>query len=282
MPVDLDNSMSLRALVLEVAERTGRADYVRADLADNTAGVPIDNHDLDFLVRAVNRGYDQFLRSDPEWSFAMVEYQITMNPNGTDASNVDGEGWRNRLPSYISSAPKTPWRYLDSVSVYGEIRLRPYDEINRLVNQDTSTGVPRLCAIHPVRDELKPSIDGEPRFWEVVWWPRPGSAYVVSAEFRIRSHKLRALEDRHIAGRDHDHAILDQAVWWVKQHDSMDPGEIALAGQTAALSLGQSKDIDHRMRSVSRPVIIDPNRYIPDPRYYVRRPRTTVDGVTPP
>lgn len=222
MPSDLNTSATFGELLLQLAVRTGFADY-----SGSVAALPTDAHRLAKLKSYVNDGYDRFLRANPKWTFLVRMVPLTFNTDGTGPSNIDGEPARYRLPGYVSGPPLGDWTYVDERTSRRAIgRVHP-DIIDgyRQVNGETFTGVPIICGHRPFSP--KDPIGNTQTAWEAIFWPAPDSTYAVQAPFRVAKHRMVELGERHIAGADHDASIAAYAVWVWKEDDAEDPAELA-------------------------------------------------------
>lgn len=245
------------SLIRDLAEEVGLADYIRADADDNKAGIPEDPHDLDAVKRAVNRGYDRFLRHSPRWTFLIRPVRIVTSAAGTGPYNVGGDPARYRLPSYITARPMGNWRYIGDDTRRGEVINREHQALERALQaNDPATGEPLWGA---VREYDSPdTIYGAGHAFQAIFYPIPDATYTLEADFRVRRHLLVDLHERTIAGPDHDRAILDCArhEWWSR--DAVDPSRLAVVASDMAESLARSIEIDNLNRPRNAGPMLDP------------------------
>lgn len=205
---------TLRQLIIELADAVSLATLGTG--ADNRATVPSDPNTLDQLTRAINRGYKSFLAANPRWTFLERPVQITLSTDGSAAESIDSDPGRYLLPSYVTGNPKGDWSFVDDnadrtcIITTSEHIVRRY----RDGSPDTS-GTPLYGCVRPLNPPKGGSLRAARQ--ELVIYPDPDEAYVIEAVFRITAHELVELEDRHIAGAEHDMAILEQAVWQWRQ-----------------------------------------------------------------
>lgn len=248
MPVDISSSASFSDLIRRLAERSGHASQT-----GSVSAVPVDAHNLDLMKRYVNEGYDRFLRASKDWTFLDLRYELTLDEDGESDTNVEGDPARYRLPSYIAGAPKGPWRYNDqrTARVFVQNVARAQVEGYMQIGQPT-LGPPTVAAYRPL--VTGDPIGGQSRGWEVLFWPVPDQPYVLAADFRVKQHKLVDLAERHIAGQEHDAAIIAFA-WMVWQEDDAEnPADLARAreavygipGTAMRGALAESIDLDRK------------------------------------
>ena len=201
---------TLRQLIIELADAVSLATLGTG--TDNRATVPTDPNTLDQLTRAINRGYKSFLAANPRWTFLERPVQITMSATGTGAACIDSDPGRYLLPSFVSGAPKGDWSFVDDnadrvcIMTTSEHAIRRY----RDGSPDTS-GTPLYGCVRPLDPPKNGSLRSARR--ELVVYPDPDNDYLIEAMFRISAHELVEMNDRHIAGAEHDMAVLEQSVW---------------------------------------------------------------------
>jgi len=208
---------TLRQLIIELADAVSLATLGTG--SDNRATTPTDPNTLDQLTRAINRGYKSFLTANPRWTFLERPVQITLSADGTAAQCVEGDPARYLLPSFVNGNPKGDWSFIDDQADRVCIMTTHEHVVRRLRDGSPDTsGTPLYGCVRP----LDPPKGGSLRAarHELVLYPDPDEAYVIEALFRIGAHELVELEDRHVAGAEHDMAILEQAVWQWRQLDA--------------------------------------------------------------
>lgn len=264
--------MSFQEILLSCAEKWGKADQT-----GTLPAIPSDPADLDQCKRRINEGYRSFLSSNPRWSFAEEKVQVLLAPDGSGPFNIESDGGRYRLPKFIGSIPLTDWTYVGQSTPGGRILTVDHDLVVRQQSQSDATGNSTHAGVGPIVTGEGPG--GQHKGWEVRFWPRPQGAYTVEATFRVTSHKLVDLEDRHIAGREHDETILAfcDAEWY--KHDAEDP-EIAqryMAIRTDALE--RSIELDKQMSPRRHGKVVDPSTQRVSVNRYTNLGRITMDGV---
>lgn len=257
MPVDLTSSKTFGEMLLELAERVGKADYINPDDdTDNRARLPSDPHDLDKLKRCLNNGYRSFFNAWPHWRFAEMAHEITFAPDGDGPTNLDADGARYRLPSTIAGNPVGDWTYLGTTTPLSCVMRTDHQSIERMQQiGDTSTGDPRYCAVRPVKTKDQPT--GDPTACEAVFYPAPNRALTVRATFRVRPPKLVDPAQRHVCGADHDLSIIAFAVWEWKREDATDPTDLAACKGDRDEKLEFSKAVDKAGRAPGIGIAID-------------------------
>ena len=241
MALDTATSLTFDDLILEVAEEWRLA----AHPSSGAAGIPTDTHDLDLVQRKVNKGYDRFLRDDPNWSFMLVIVTITIGSTAT-FNTIDGDTARYRLPRYITGQPRSNWWFTNTDIRYGEIIPMHHAVLEQMRQGSPSSGRPRYAAVRPL--ETKDDKSGQIRGWELLLYPDPEQTYVIAADFRIRSDTLLNPLDRHIAGRDHDRTIIAASNLEMAMQDA-EGRELLSRYETDYLAcLGSSRRLDLKAR----------------------------------
>jgi len=207
MSIDVATGWTLERLLIELADATNNATY---STTTGAAIAPTDANLLDQFTRAINRGYRRFLRSDPHWTFLQQEVQIQLSADGTGGTNIDREPGLYLLPSYCVGAPKGDWTFADQSTDQACIIHRDATSVRRLRDANpNSVGVPMYAADYAV--EPQGGQEQGPARRGLMLYPDPDSDLIIRGVFRVLSHDLVNLTDRHIAGAEHDLAILEQA-----------------------------------------------------------------------
>ena len=220
MPTTFDptSGPTFEDLILDVAIELGVAKLVDGSGNPSAPQIPTDPHDLDLCKRAVNNGYQDFLRGDPtlkahHWTFLDVHLDLALNA----ANRVEGDTSRYRLPPEISGRPRSAWSLTDSSN--GRTGLKVQDTATHRVVMALATsdlsGAPVMASVRPIRA----ADPAAPFGWEVICYPRPDRDYVMSADFRIHPTPLVELTDRPIEAALHGPAYRACAVWDVKKRD---------------------------------------------------------------
>lgn len=217
MPADTLTGWTLERLLIELADELGLAEYGSG--ADNSAVVPADPNLRDQLTRAVNRGYRAFLNANPRWTFLERPLRLTLSPDGTAGECIDSDPGRYLMPSFVTGNPKGDWTFVDDLGDKDRIIAADALSVRRMRDRTTGTsGTPAYGAVRP----LEPAAGGTQKAarHELLLFPDPDLAYIIEAEFRITAHDLSDLADRHIAGAEHDLAVLEQAIWQFRKQDN--------------------------------------------------------------
>jgi|GEM_PF-2500419 len=214
MATNFDTGMRLADILLEVGEEVNALDY---DATTGLAQLPTGEL-LAKIRRHVNAGYRYFARSNPRWTWLEHRVVLTLDPTGKGPDNIEQDPARYRLPDYIQGRPKGNWTFIDEISAYETVLDTSWDYVRqRFAVTNNTTGTPRLAGISVYQPEI-----GR-QGWQVLFWPSPGTAFTIEAQFRIRPRKLINLDDRLMAGSDHDEAIIKCAVEDWRRMDEDDP-----------------------------------------------------------
>ena len=244
--------MTFRELILDCAERWGVADET-----GTRAGIPTDLAVLDKVKRKINAGYADFLRADPRWTFLRQRVQVTWYPDGDGPYNINGDASRYRLPSYVGSAPLTDWTYVDAGAPPSCILTVDGERVRMAAARQVATGVPTWAGCIPLATE--DGVGGQSKGWEVVFYPRPSTAYTVEAMFRVGNHVLAELGERHVAGSDHDRTIIAYADHHWFKDDAETPDIPARYEAEMLRNFGASVQIDKQRRPRNHGKLIDPS-----------------------
>ena len=236
MASDTLTGWTLERLIIELADAVALASYD----ATGKASVPTDVNLLDQLTRCVNRGYKMFLRENPRWTFLERVVRLTLSADGTAGECIDGDPGRYLLPSYVTGSPKSDWTFKDQLT--DEWKIINIDAISVTRMRDSAkvtSGTPTYGAVR----SLEPVQAGSqrPTRRELLVYPSPDRDYVIEAEFRLHPPDLADLDDQHIAGAEHDLAILEQAVYDFRKQDN--PGM-----ERPTTELAKSIELDNASR----------------------------------
>ena len=196
-------------MILRVAEFLGISAY--ASSGAGAAGIPTDAHDLDLCERIVNDGYRRFCTSH-RWQWMTPTFSITFDPDGTSDATIDDgtdqipraaryylpDGFTGHFMTWFTYGRNGPRVRVDQVT---EVHIRTL-----YAASGTTTGDPWLAAILPLRLDRSPAEFH--RKWQVIFYPAPDSTETVTARARLFPNKLVSTNDRHIAGFQHDEAVL--------------------------------------------------------------------------
>lgn len=256
------SSFTFRDLVLRVAEYLGVAYY--GSSGTESAQVPTDAHDLDMCKRLVNDGIRMFVAANAKWRWMRKTYSLTLDADGDGPYNVAGDAGRYVMPPDFNGDASKDWTFGAGENVPPFIQVVPesYIRRQRSIGSDQS-GIPYWAAFRRLNQEDLPK--GLRASWEVIFYPEPGSAYVVEYQYRSYFDKLVDLDlDRHYAGAEFDEVV--QAACLAKaeldRDDTMGARHevyrqcladaIVLDRQSAPKNLGQNLDASGRGRAFNR------------------------------
>ena len=241
MPIDLETGKTFRTLVAQFAEQIGVASF-GAD-GRGEPGIPATVHELAICKSYVNSGYKDFLQADADWTFLNDEVILTLDPAGAGPFNVNGDPARYRLPQHCTGHPRGNWRFRDDLTSARQVICRPMDVIDAKRQGIVRTGVPELAGVRGI-----PSGPLAGKGSEVVFYPAPDAAYTLVGLYRVLPYDLVDLDQRHVAGAEHDNTVLAAALHKWAQRDGDEPSKIERGGEYARL-MALSKDIDRRKRT---------------------------------
>lgn len=243
--------MTLAAMMLELAEDVGLA-YYGAD-GRQAPSLPQDAGSLAKLRSYVNKGYREFLAADPRWSFTRTTEELELSPDGTGPRNIDGDPARYRLPPYMRGIPASTPAYIDQISSITHCALRDASTVLRNIQAIKASGVPRMCAVRPI-----PNPGGitsaEHTHYEMIFYPAPDAKYRLSWLVRVHPYSLVDDNEPHVAGSEHDRAIMAAVSKCWRDKFSDDPGEIANAVRewVNLLEASRANDRETRTRNFGR------------------------------
>lgn len=275
---DYETGMTFGELGIELAVEVNLADYTTE--TDGSASLPLDPESRRIILQAVNEGLQDFARANPRWTKLQQRVQLTLDPAGTGPLNVDKDPGRYRLPKTISSRPKAGWKFIDSSSVYRHIPDCSMDLIRDYQNaQGDATGTPTAAAVQFLPSK-EAGLSGR-RGMEAVFFPKPDTAHVVEAEFRINVARMTDVDERHPFGQEHDQAILKCAVEAFRRRDEEDPGfwERAAADKEKAIADSIALDRENmprRLGTFHDPSVRSSGLH---PRQYAYQGVTSYSGV---
>lgn len=256
--------MTFGDMILDCAERWGHADET-----GTLPGIPTDAAVLDKIKRKINAGYAEFLRADRKWCFLRQRYELTWYPDGDGPYNIptggSPDGGRYRLPTYLGSQPLTDWTYVTTGRPPSVIQNVSGETVRRQQASFRMSGVPMQAGCLPIL--TGDGVGGQPKGWEVLFYPRPASAYTVEAVFSVRQHVLTELHERHVAGSDHDRTIIAYADHqWFK-----DDAENPLTSQTYEAEMLRMKALSMEIDKERRPRVLgklrDSSSFVPVSRW---------------
>lgn len=253
----LDSGMTYEQLIVRVAEAAGIASY-----ATGPAAIPTRAHDLDLCKRMVNDGYQRFLngiraggkRPYTAWTFLKPLYTFTLDPAGTGPTNVAADAARYRLSVPVVAHPasftiKDP----DSTASATTCAVTGIDRVWASLSATVSVGRPVIAAMAPLAADRPGDAPG----WEVVFWPRPDKAYTATARFRLQPRTLVALEERHVAGMEHDQTIIALAIAAMKAKNRSE--DVQAARDDADALMDASIALDMQRQPATAGPMLDPS-----------------------
>lgn len=254
MPIDLESSKTFQQLMLELADPFGLAEYG----SDGTeqAQLPDDAETLRKLKTCVNNAYKLFLRADPAWTFLVYPYVITTNSDGKGPDNVDGDPARYRLPPPIRTKPQTNLVFMDHTA-WGEVQTWSPRLVRNRQQSRITQGRPQYAGYRSI--PASDGIDSAKVAWEVMFWPTPDGVYELEGEFRVLPYDMVDLDERHVAGAEHDLAVLAAAKWLWAKDDSEQAPMLATYAADWAQALADSRALDKLKRPTRERVLRDPS-----------------------
>lgn len=246
--------MSFADLILRVAIEVGLSDE-----SGTTAAIPSDPHDLDKVKRAVNDGLQLFQRANPKWKWMEPEVTLLMDRTGAASNAVPGTTNEYILPWYCQGAPLNDWVTID--------------DPNGIGTQVQSTSIERIRAFRSLDDQYEgrpcmvahvvhqPTGEGLRRIrWKAVFDRNPDTNYLLVAKFRVVQPPLVELNDRHLAGSQHDQSVVDAGVWayWRSKAEA-DPGVRRMAEERFNRAVLESAAIDTRQTDRNLGPMLDPS-----------------------
>jgi len=183
------------------------AEFLSVAPIDGTTGVaviPTDAYDLEVCKRLVNDGFRRFYNSNPRWNWTNQLFSITFDPDGTGPDNVNSDASRYYMPDGFYGIILGNFTYAAN-SGFSEIIQVTEQSIRSKAASSTSTGYPTEFAIRALHGDDK-------RRYEVIFWPTPSTANVVTARCRIYPNKMIETTDVPNAGFQFDEAILAASI----------------------------------------------------------------------
>ncbi|KKM07533.1 hypothetical protein LCGC14_1732990 [marine sediment metagenome] len=192
--------LTFNDFILRVAEHLSVAPVDGAGVAI----IPTDAYDLEVCKRLVNDGFRRFYNSHPRWNWTLQTFTITFDPDGTGPDNVNSENHRYYMPDGFYGIILGNFTY-EANSGYIDIVQTTEEAIRAKYASNEHAGYPTEFAIRPLHGDDK-------RRWEVIFWPEPTAANVVTARCRLYPNMMIELTDTPSAGFQFDEAILAAAV----------------------------------------------------------------------
>jgi len=189
-------ALTFNDYILRVAEFLGLADY-----STGVAAIPTNAHDLEVCKRLVNDGWRKFFGASPRWNWVLQTFSITFETSsGNKSKLVNNEIWRYYMPDGFYGDMLGKVTYAENS---GRLPLEEVTEedIREAYGYRTHSGYPIKYAIRPLHGD-------NARRWEMIVWPKPDVAKVVTGRFRAFPNKLIQTTDRPCAGFQFDDAIL--------------------------------------------------------------------------
>lgn len=240
MPPVIDTGQTVGEILLEMAVRFGveslPTDGGHAQLPDR------DTEDYRNLLAALNSGYRRFLNRRT-WSFLNRPLELTMVPGGDGPRNINSDASRYRLPDWCCGGPEGggPWRYADSLAACTQIETVDYEDVFQLLQTNDASGTPVYAGVRAM--DGSGGLGDSETGWEVIFYPRPDSAYVIRADCNMRSHRLVSPHQRHIAGAENDEAIKYEGLWSLFESDVTNPERDGVkASRDEAVAVAMDRD----------------------------------------
>lgn len=280
-------------LLLELAVELGLARLVNTSGQDQAPTLPTDGSILFKLKQRLNAGYMSFLgginpslppgrKPYTHWSFLSREVTLEFHPDGLGPLNIDQDSTRYRLPDGITSAPKQAWT-INTGGRYSNTHVQSvtWERVrHELAMAPTLRGCPVMAACRTI-DALEHPDHG--KAWETRVYPPPADPGMsMKADFRIQARPLNDLNQRHIAGTEHDRTIIAYALVEWHRRDDKKGDQFGRAMKLAGDSILASIELDKRARPMVVGQIRDPSvgQVIPN-RGLVAAGQTTAVTYTP-
>lgn len=269
----LDTGMTFQELIVRVAEAAGVADYS----SGGVAAVPSSASSLDLCKRMVNDGYQKFIsgartqnkKTYTGWTFLKPLTTITLAPDGAGPLNIDASPSRYRIPIPVVANPQE-WTISETTSSFSTTaNVTGIDRVWSMLASNVTTGRPVLAALAPVL----PKVPGEAPGWEVVFWPKPDKAYQATARFRLQPRRMVALEERHVAGAEHDQTIIAMSIAAMKVRNKSEDAAGAVAEADMFMDASIAMDLQ-RVPATAGPMrdpSVEDGTLTPDSRYLLKR-----------
>lgn len=201
--------MTFGDLIIRVAEYLGIANYGAG--GDESAQVPTDPHDLALCQRLVNDGIRRFISDHANWRWMRKSYILTLDPTGAGGDNVDNDSARYIMPDGFGGDTSQPVTYGTAQDVWGVLETVPESLVRAWRSASTAhTGEPRYIAFRPLEDDEVP--ENTRGRWEAIFYPDPGSAYVIAFSYRHFFTALTTVTQRQPAGIEFDEAVKAAAI----------------------------------------------------------------------
>ncbi len=213
-----------------------------ADPLDNTRRLPDDPATLERVKRAANDGAKDFDRAiKAGWQRPKLD--ITLSATATPL-NIADDVSRIRLDRRVISVPQgeVSWSLPGSTNRYGITICTHIDRVDQAQKRDPNLlGPPRLCCVRPVSGESLPL--GERQGYELVVFPTPDAAYVISARFRMNAYPMVQESERPTWPEVHDRTWLAFAVCAFYGRN-VSAGAVAVKDQ----ALAESREVEGEMK----------------------------------
>lgn len=253
MPPNTDTGWSFGDLIREVAEDAGLADQ-----SGSVPAIPSDPATLDIIKRAVNKGYREFLRIDPQWSFLNRSLVIVTSSEGTGPDCIGGDNAVVRLPRWVQGVPATPFEYIDENSIYCRLVMVDYATLQGKRQRYPEVGTPEFGCVRHIDAPGSMIGPGSGRVMALYLYPTPDAAYTLESTARVLPYDMVELEERHVAGAEHDQTIKAFALKALHSGPHEDPAKKQACIDEAALQLDISKKADARARVGIKGRVRDP------------------------
>ncbi len=151
------------------------------------------------LTALVQAGYRRFLVPSPlpgervshEWSFLRVVTTITLTAEDYDTTLPDDFG---QIDGSFTFAVNDGWK---------PVSIVPESMIRDLRQRGTVTGKPEYAAIRP-----RSSDGASGQRFEVIFWPSPDAAYVLSYRYAVQTYALSASYPYALGGMAHCETVM--------------------------------------------------------------------------
>jgi len=248
MAIGYDTSLTFGDLKLRVAEAVDVAP--QGSGSDNRATAPTDPNLKDRIERAINDAARQ-IAGAWRWTWLSPTLSITLSPDGDGPMSVNEDPTRYRLPACVNSAPfgRVAWKYPAGTSGGGIVTDTHIDRLVDMTDRSPDfEGPPQYCAVRPIEGV---GIGDRPGI-ELLVWPKPDQAYVLTSRFRVMPTRMVNDAERPIWPEWMDDAVIAKAVTNFLRPQDEGYGQYQ-SNAAAALSLAKDRDGDMRGKRLTNP-----------------------------
>lgn len=202
-----DTSKNLGDLMLDLAREVREAVQPESGVA---AQLPSSDQDRVKLRDAINDAGEDFCTARG-WAFLSQSVSVTCSTDGTGTLNVSSDPRRYKLPIGFSGMDDQEVSYTSSDGSFGDgVSFRHQRDLDSLIAQcPTSSGPPAYFTVRPCDDV--PNTGDRRLPWELVIFPIPDQAYVMSLPVRRAFTPMIDKEERPVWAPQHDRLVVAMA-----------------------------------------------------------------------